>query len=139
MSVVLREAGQLVMYTKGAPEMVLGCCTAELHEGATRPLTGEQAPPLLWSATEMAARGLRVVALAYRDSPAGEGKRTSRTDLIFAGLAGDDRPAPRRGQGGRRPLRRSRHPAVMITGDHPETALVDSPGTGHCPAPTTAR
>jgi Ca2+-transporting ATPase len=123
MSVAVRGSpGQAVMYTKGAPEVVLGKCAAERRHGRAEPLTADRRAEITRSAAEMAARALRVLALAYRegvtpDAPARE------EDLVFAGLVGMMDPpreeakeaVPKCHEAGIRP--------VVITGDHPATAL----------------
>jgi Ca2+-transporting ATPase len=125
MSVVLREReGELVMYTKGAPEVVLSKCSAERYRGQTRPLSAERREEVLRASAAMAAEALRVLALAYRSYRDDDGSgRHEEKDLTLAGLIGlldppreEAREAVLRcGEAGIKP--------VMITGDHPATAL----------------
>ncbi len=120
MSVVAREQdGSLMMYTKGAPEVVLGKCTHERIDGEVRPLSDDRRREILDASQAMAEAALRVLALAYRPVNA---ECQEESDLIFAALAGMIDPpraearveADRCQQAGIRP--------VMITGDHPHTA-----------------
>ena len=122
MSVVARaDDGRLFMYTKGAPEVVLGKCTAEMFAGTVRPLTDARRQEVLQSAHGMAERALRVMALAYRE--AFEDRRLGETELIFAGLAGMmDPPRDEARDAVGRCLTAGIRP-VMITGDHPDTAM----------------
>jgi Ca2+-transporting ATPase len=124
MSVVVRQAdGSNVLYTKGAPEVVLGRCTAERTDAGDVPLTDERRTEIMRDGAAMAARALRVLALAERRLPDVGQAIDGERDLTFAGLAGmidppreEVRDAVRRCRGaGIRP--------VMITGDHPATAL----------------
>jgi P-type Ca2+ transporter type 2C len=98
---ILRADG--VLYVKGAPESLLPLCTS----GTASAVAANQ---------EMAERGLRVLAVAV-------GKGALESDLELLGLVGiADPPRPEaidaiaraRGAGIR---------TVMITGDHPATAL----------------
>ena len=72
----------------------------------------------------MAARALRVLALAYRDlSGRRHERRREETGLVFVGLVGHDRPAARGGPEAVGKCREAGIRPVMITGDHPATAL----------------
>ena len=128
MSVVIRTLpDRRLMMTKGATEAVLSRCTAELHGGAIVPLTDDRRRAILAAATEMAGRALRVLSLASRDLPADEPLDSQpavvERELVHVGLAGMIDP-PR--DEARRAVERCRTAGirpVMITGDHPATAL----------------
>jgi Ca2+-transporting ATPase len=121
MSIVARVHDErLFMYTKGAPEVVLGKCTQELFNGEVRPLTDPRRREILDAAHAMGERALRVLGLADRE--AFENHRLGETNLIFAGLAGMmDPPRDEARDAVRRCLSAGIQP-VMITGDHPDTA-----------------
>jgi Ca2+-transporting ATPase len=122
MSVVARpgDDGQLYMYTKGAPEVLLHKCVAELSAGEVRPLTDDRRGQILQTAHSMAERALRVLGLAYRE--AFEDRKLGETNLIFAGLAGMmDPPRDEARDAVGRCLTAGIRP-IMITGDHPDTA-----------------
>jgi Ca2+-transporting ATPase len=121
MSVVARTgAGSLVMYSKGAPEVVLGRCNREAFGCADRPLTDARRQEILHSARGMGERSLRVLGLAYRDAP--DAQQVEEEGLTFAGLAGMmDPPRDEARAAVGRCLTAGVRP-VMITGDHPETA-----------------
>ena len=128
MSVVVHtRTNQRLMMTKGATEAVLSRCTAELRGGTIVPLTDERRREILAVATEMAGRALRVLSLASRDLPADEPldsqPAVAERELVHVGLAGMIDP-PR--DEARRAVERCRTAGirpVMITGDHPATAL----------------
>jgi Ca2+-transporting ATPase len=122
MTTLHREGEGLIAYTKGAPEMLLPrCLTAWSGEGP-RPLrTGD----LQEIAEGMAADGLRVLALAFREwpePPADLLPETVETGLCFLGFAGlMDPPRPEAAEAVALCKTAGIKP-VMITGDHPATA-----------------
>ncbi len=135
--VVRREAGPLV-YTKGAPEVLLGRCVAEQRNGEVVSLTDDRRREILATAAGMADRALRVLAHAWRELephdnlPATEGQAaaaaTSAADideaeLVFAGLAGMIDPPRDEVRAAVETCRSAGIRPVMITGDHPATAL----------------
>ena len=124
MSVVVRGPdGKPIMHTKGAPEVILAKCTTERRDGHAEPLTEARRVLIMRSSSEMASRALRVLALAYREHADTPGTEYDESNLIFAGLVGMIDP-PR--EEAREAVQKCRaagiHP-VMITGDHPATAL----------------
>ncbi len=124
MSVVLRGPdGARVMYSKGAPEVILAKCISERRGGQVESLTDDRRKQIVQSNSEMAARALRVLALAYRDHSATQGTEYEETDLIFAGLVGMIDPPREEAKEAVRRCRAAGIRPVMITGDHPETAL----------------
>jgi Ca2+-transporting ATPase len=104
--------------------VIIERCTAERYRGTVRTLTGDRHEEIRNKSAEMASRALRVLALAYRLLPQGETHSYEETDLAFVGLVGMMDP-PR---GEARDAVQMCHTAgirpVMITGDHPTTALV---------------
>jgi Ca2+-transporting ATPase len=117
MTVICRTDGRRIAYTKGAPEVVLPLCAAEPP--------GERA---LEAAAEMAARGMRVLALAQRevrDSDSPETAERELTLLALAGMADPLRPEARPSV--HAAIAAGVHP-VMLTGDHPVTARAIAAG-----------
>ncbi|MCL2398056.1 MAG: calcium-translocating P-type ATPase, PMCA-type [Defluviitaleaceae bacterium] len=112
--------------TKGAPDVLINRCTHYYDNGQVMALSSQRRDEILRHVAKMADRALRVLAVAFRQLnhlPTGPELADIEQKLIFAGLAGMmDPPRPEvRGavatckQAGIRP--------VMITGDHPATAL----------------
>jgi Ca2+-transporting ATPase len=122
MSVVVREPhGETIMYTKGAPEVIVAKCIAELRDGDVTPLTEQRRTKIMEANSEMAGRALRVLALAYREHS--DRADDDEGDLIFAGLVGIiDPPRAEVREAVRKCCDAGVRP-VMITGDHPATAL----------------
>lgn len=122
MSVAMRDArGQLILYTKGAPEAVLARCSGELCPGGVERLTDSRRREIMEVNFAMASRALRVLALAYRDLP--DGQEFEERDLIFAGLVGMIDPPRAEAREAVQKCHDAGIRPVMITGDHPATAL----------------
>ena len=111
------------MHTKGAPEVILAKCVAERRGGKIEPLTDARRSQIMQANSEMASRALRVLALAYRDHSETPGTEYDETDLIFAGLVGMIDPPREAAKEAVQKCRAAGIRPVMITGDHPETAL----------------
>ncbi|HLJ11725.1 MAG TPA: cation-translocating P-type ATPase [Planctomycetaceae bacterium] len=119
--VVASEQGGAVMYTKGAPEVVLELCIAERQNGEVMALTDARRAEIKAAAAEMASRALRVLAFAFRDWN-GAGDQFAERELVFAGLAGMIDPPRDEVKQSVALCRAAGIRPIMITGDHPETA-----------------
>ncbi|BCK87965.1 calcium-transporting ATPase 1 [Sideroxyarcus emersonii] len=120
MSVICDTPQGRMLYCKGAPETVLPLCREMLGDGQRLPLGDDERDRLLGAHEQMTARGLRVIALAYRNLPSQPNHRES--ELVFAGLVGLVDP-PRPGVADAiAACRLAGIRVVMVTGDHPHTA-----------------
>ena len=116
------SAGKVTAYTKGSPESVLPCCKQVLTRSGEQNI--DQAS-LLRQAEAMAADGLRVLAIAYRDWPAlPESERPDEleSELVFLGLVGLIDPPRAEARESVALCKSAGITPVMITGDHPATA-----------------
>ncbi len=90
MSTVDARHGGLVVHTKGAPEQVLARCTSIRRGRGQMPMTADDRAEAQRTMADYAARGLRVLALASRELPAGAAPPGQREDaeagLCLAGL-----------------------------------------------------
>ncbi len=123
MSVLLKDdSGHRVQYTKGALAGILEKCVSERQDNQVIALTDERRRTITEANVEMASRALRVLALAYRDDDGAEPK-IDENGLTFAGLVGMiDPPRDEVKQAVVRCREAGIRP-VMITGDHPATAM----------------
>jgi P-type Ca2+ transporter type 2C len=121
--------GRVLLFTKGAPDVLLSRCSHELVGPDSRPLSDDRRRAILAMNDALAGRALRTLAVAFRSSIDGTltvddvGEHLER-DLVFAGLIGMIDP-PR--DEARAAVRRAKDAGVrpvMITGDHPRTAAV---------------
>jgi len=92
MTTVDRTAsGGLVVNTKGAPEQLIALCTSIWRGQRQVPLTADDRTEVQRVMVGYAARGLRVLALAWRELPAGTHVPQQRQDaeggLCLAGMA----------------------------------------------------
>lgn len=121
MSVIWREPdGSGDLYCKGAPETVLPLCSTWLVGDVANPFD-EAARQVFWSAqADLADRGLRVLALAWKPVASGE---TREEELCLCGLVGlEDPPRPDVHEAVTR-CHAAGVRVIMVTGDHPRTAL----------------
>jgi P-type Ca2+ transporter type 2C len=113
----------VTIYTKGAPEVVLAKCTEIRRGGKVESLTETHREAVAKASSEMASRALRVLALAYRSGVKSSSAGDIETDLVFAGLVGMIDPPREEVRDAVRTCRSAGIRPVMITGDHPATAL----------------
>lgn len=123
MSTVHRADSGLVAYTKGAPESVIPLCNSQWHADGPAPL---QQAAVLAAADAMAAQGLRVLAFASRTHtalPAPGDPTALESGMSLIGLIGLLDPPRPEAAAAVRDCQLAGIMPVMITGDHPATAL----------------
>ncbi|UCV21155.1 cation-translocating P-type ATPase [Ferribacterium limneticum] len=122
MSVYSRAAdGSGVLLCKGAPENLLPLCTTWLAGNTIKPLDAEARENFRLAHEDLASRGLRVIACAWKPLAADEAPNEEGMALCgLIGLEDPPRPDVREAVG-------RCHSAglrvIMCTGDHPRTAL----------------
>jgi cation-transporting ATPase I len=116
------EAG-LVLDVKGAPEVVLARCTGIRRGGQRVALDAGLSAELAKTASELAVRGLRVLAVAERIVPQGDSLDPRRlVGLTFLGFLAFSDPVRQSATQAVKELREAGVRTVMITGDHARTA-----------------
>ena len=123
MTTLHRSGEVLVAYTKGAPESVIPLCRTQWGADASVVL---QQGEWLAAADALAARGLRVLALARRDHavlPVPGDVDLVESGLCLIGLVGLIDPPRAEAAAAVRDCLLAGITPVMITGDHPATAL----------------
>jgi Ca2+-transporting ATPase len=109
----------IVAYSKGAAEVLLADCVRQLHDAREEPLEDAGRARFLSLEREMAAQGLRVLALARKvHAAAADAER----EMTFLGLVGMMDPPRAEAASAVRTCRDAGITPVMITGDHPLTA-----------------
>lgn len=116
----------VVQYTKGAPDVVLGLCTQYLKDGQAVPMTDEHRSEILAANKAMADKALRVLACAMRSwdaVPESTEPEHLESDLCFVGLAGMIDPVRPEVKAAIDECSGAGVRAIMITGDHVDTAV----------------
>jgi Ca2+-transporting ATPase len=120
---------RVIAFTKGAPDVLLSHCTHELVGTESRPLTQNRCTEILNINEDLANEALRTLGLAFRSLPKEAFQQdavdeTVEQELVFLGLIGMMDP-PR--EEAKLAVRRSQQAGIrtiMITGDHPKTAIM---------------
>ena len=121
--------GQVLVFTKGAPDVLLLRCSHELAGEETRPLSDERRAEISKVNEKLAGEALRTLGVAFRPLAADAFKADEvdervEHDLVFAGLIGMiDPPRAEAKEAVARAKAAGIRP-MMITGDHPVTAAV---------------
>lgn len=124
MSTVHKENDKIIMYTKGAPDIVLSRSKYIFEAGKVVPITDQHKSKIMENNNKMAQSALRVLAVSYKeltnynhDNLLGE-----EQDLIFIGLTGMIDPPREEAKKSVEVCKRAGIRAIMITGDHKTTA-----------------
>jgi Ca2+-transporting ATPase len=132
------NAGELRVFVKGAPEVLLSKCRYLWDDGKVVPLGDERRADLARRNDALAAQALRTLAIASRTVPAGslgldpkadaqgasdiEIAESIEDDLILLGFVGMIDPPRPEAKAAVAVAKRAHIRTVMITGDHPATA-----------------
>ncbi|KFI49568.1 cation-translocating P-type ATPase [Bifidobacterium biavatii] len=145
MAIVAKDnanAGNLTVFAKGAPDVLLAYCTRIAVGGAVRPLTEGDRQTILATVEKLSGEAYRTLGEAYRplgvssltDVPGivtnsagqitdiSEQSDVIESDLIWAGMVGIIDPPRTEVRDSVAEAHRAGIRTVMITGDHPLTA-----------------
>ncbi len=124
MTTVHESPEGLTVSMKGAPETVLNFCSRIMRDGTEEPITSEDRLQALAAADDMAGRGLRVLALAWKETEAGASLERDGVEsgLTFLGLVGMMDPPREEAKEAIKVCKAAGIRPVMITGDHKLTA-----------------
>ena len=120
---------RLRVFTKGAPDILLGRCSHELVGESARALNEARRAEILQLNEELARQALRTLGVAFRSLSAdsfeadGIDDRVEQ-DLVFAGLIGMIDPPRLAAKDSVARAKAAGIRPIMITGDHPVTAAV---------------
>ena len=121
MSVIVDDNGARWLYCKGAPEVVVQLCAQVEQGGGEIPLDEQGLQQIAEAQEAMADSGLRVLAFAYRKLALDE--IPAERELLFSGLIGLHDPPRREVPEAMARCRSAGIKVIMVTGDHPHTAL----------------
>ncbi len=125
MSVVSEAAdGARTLHLKGGPGAIVALCTHKLTGDTLVPLDEAGRDAALADAATLAGSGMRTLAVAYRTLEADEpGVEADEHDLTLVGIAGLVDPSRPEARAAVADAQLASIRVVMITGDHPATAL----------------
>jgi len=115
------------IFLKGSPEVILQMCSYQAHVDKTVKLTAKDKKDWLEKVEQLAQKSLRVLAMAYKEAP-GQGQVTLdetnlKYGLVFLGLVALADPVRSTAMSSLRTAKQAGLDVVIITGDHPTTAL----------------
>jgi Ca2+-transporting ATPase len=115
---------RVLLMTKGAPDVLLARCTHEQRGDAERALGTARRAEIQASIDRLAAQALRTMGLAYRVLPAeAQAQAEAERELVWLGVAGMIDPPRPEAVAAVRAAHDAGVRVVMITGDHPATAV----------------
>ena len=126
MSTIHDLGGSYVQYTKGGPDVILARCAYYYENGEAKPMTDAKRNEIMAANKAMADKALRVLAAAKRDwaeKPADNTPEFLEQDLVFLGLTGMIDPVRPEVKAAIEECASAGIRAVMITGDHKDTAV----------------
>jgi magnesium-transporting ATPase (P-type) len=121
-----QRAGKIAVVTKGAPDVLLGRCTHAFVGGGIVPLSSDLRDRVLADVDRLSAQALRTLAVAVKrleETTAPAADEGVEQGLVYAGMVGIlDPPRPEAALAIRE-AHRAGIRIIMITGDHPLTAV----------------
>ncbi len=117
MMTVAYKLGKKYVFTKGAPEVVEKICSRYMKEGKILKMDKKMREEILKKNRELASRGFRILALAYK-----EYEKPLEKNLIFIGLVSLSDPPRNEANEAIKECHTAGIRVIMITGDNPLTA-----------------
>jgi len=126
MTTVNNIENKIYSLTKGAPDILVKRCTKILVNGEIRDINAEDIKAIEKANSDMANKALRVLAAAYKELNAVPEKPTTEMleqEMIFVGLVGMIDPPRPEVKDAVKLCKKAGIKAIMITGDHKDTAV----------------
>lgn len=125
MTTVHTVDGEIIQYTKGAPDEILKKCNSFVENEKVLPLTDEKRKEILAKNKEFADKALRVLAAGYSKLDTVPDNYTTELEngLTFIGLVGMIDPVRPEVKDAIDECKQAGIHAIMITGDHKDTAV----------------
>jgi P-type Ca2+ transporter type 2C len=121
------DEARMLVFSKGAPDVLLARCNAERVGSATRPLTPERREEIARAVDRLGASALRTLGVAYRtlhrDALPDGLSEEQEQGLVWLGVAGMIDPPRPEARASVEVARRAGVRPILITGDHPVTAV----------------
>lgn len=107
-----------IVFTKGAPEIILDKCKHIDYDGTIKIIDAESKETIIKKIDEMSSRALRVIGFAYKM----EDEHDAEENLTFTGLLGLADPPKKDAKKAVHDCLKAGIKVKMITGDHEKTA-----------------
>ena len=107
-----------IIFSKGAPEIIISKCKYIDNDGSIEIITHEIKQTLSKKIDKMTNNALRVIGFAYKNKD----KTPDEENLIFTGLVGIIDPARKSAKKAVEDCKKAGIKVIMITGDHKKTA-----------------
>lgn len=121
MSTLNKFDEKFIQYTKGAIDEIIKRCKYIVIDGVVRDITEKDIKDIKNVNSKMCANALRVLGYAFRTTT--DKKDIKENDLIFLGLSGMIDPPREEVYEALNKCKKAGMQAVMITGDHKDTAF----------------
>ena len=122
MSTIHKHENKRIVYTKGAPEIVLNLCNKIIIDGKIRMIRREDRLKILEANEKFTINALRVLGFAYKEI-SDASKEKFEDQMIFVGLQGMIDPPRLEARDAIKKCQTAGIKVVMITGDHMNTAM----------------
>lgn len=125
MSTLHSYQNNYIMFTKGAFDSLEPLCTMALGDNKIIPWKKEEIKIIAKRADEMAAKGMRILAMAFKlfDEKPQNLSNKDENQLVFLGLIGIENPLRKEVISAVKTCHSAGIKISMITGDHPLTAI----------------
>lgn len=124
MSVICNNSqGNKMMFTKGAPDIMINKCNKIYTSNGVMELSSNIKRDIIRTNEELASQALRVLCVAYKQLSSNSSLKEREEDLIFVGLMGMIDPPRQEAFIAIKKCKRAGIKPVMITGDHKITAI----------------
>lgn len=117
-----KENNEGIVYTKGAPEILLEKCTKILSKNSVKNFSKEQKEKIIELQKEMASNAFRTLCLAYKTFESADSDYQDE-DFVFLGLVAMEDPPREEAKESVQIAQNAGIRVIMITGDSKETAL----------------
>jgi Ca2+-transporting ATPase len=118
MSTLHNIDGTYVMFTKGAPDIILSRCKDIILDGERKSLTDEIRDEISNVNKDFAGNALRVLGFAYKEVSENVELENEEDNLVFVGLTGMIDPPRQEAKDAVKLCKKAGIRVVMITGDH---------------------
>lgn len=122
MSTLHEIENDYMMFTKGAPDVILSRCKEIIINGECQPITDEIKENISRANEDFAKKALRVLGFAYKKVNENSNLENEENNMIFVGLTGMIDPPREEAKDAIKLCKKAGIRVVMITGDHIVTA-----------------